>query len=155
MGFKEKAKQSEIDHERNRMQLESAYSKWQSASPSALRTIQQLIYNDVALRERLRTMEVERHVTDDFLKTRKQLDELRIELKADAKQCVVVRPLPLTPRVEGAFGRMELDPSSPSGADYYLDWDGKLDSPNSWWFRSSSSRGFEGGVLMPTRSTKC
>jgi hypothetical protein len=142
VGFKEKIKQSETDHERTRLALETDYSKWQSASASVLRTIQQWIHGDVALRTRLRTTEIEHHITDDFLRAQKQLNQLKIELTADANHYVLVRPLSLTPRVEGAFGRIELEPSSPTGVDYYLDWDGKLDSPNCWWFRSSV-RGFD------------
>jgi len=76
--------------------LETNYPKWQSASASALRAIQQLVFSDVALRDRLRTTEIERHITDEFLRVPKQLDELKIELKADAKHYVVLRPLPLT-----------------------------------------------------------
>jgi hypothetical protein len=141
VGFKGKSKQTELDHESARLKLEHDYSKWQSACPSALNTIQQWIFDDVALRDRLRTEPIERRITDDFLKTRKQLDELKIELRTDDKRYVVIKPLPLTPRLEGSFGRMELVPSGSRMDHYYLDWDGKLDSTNGWWFRSPS--GFE------------
>jgi len=143
VGFKEKAEQSEIDHERTRLALETDYAKWQRANASVLRTIQQWIFNDTALRTRLRATEIERRITDDFLHARKQLDELKIELTADAKQYALLRPLPLTPPIDGAFGRIRLEPSSPSKVDYYLDWDGKQDSSNFWWFRSSLVNGFD------------
>jgi hypothetical protein len=138
VGFKEKAKQSEIDHEHARVVLERDYSSWQHASSTIINVIQQWIFSDVTLRDRLRTKPIERHITDDFLRTSRQLDELRIELKADAKQFVVLRPLSLTRRVDNAFARTALEPSRPGKAEYYLDWDGQLDSPNGWWFRSSS-----------------
>jgi hypothetical protein len=138
VGLKDKANQIDSNNERVRVELERDYSRWQHASAAIMSVIQQWIFSDVGLRDRLRTTEVDRHITDDFLKAPKQLNELRIELKADSRQCVVGRPLPLTPRVDGAFGRIELKPSRLGKADYYLDWDGKLDSPNGWWFRSSS-----------------
>jgi len=137
MGFKEKARQQEKDHERIRMELETDYSRWQQAAFRVIQTIDQYITSDPELRGRLRFEIHDRHITDPFLKSRKQLDKMIIFLKSDPKQSISILPLPLWPRTKGEPGRVELKSSLPRDSEYYLTWDGKGESPNNWRIRSS------------------
>jgi len=139
MGFVERTKQAEADTERTRLDLENRYSRWQHAAFTLNQTLDRYIFDNTELRSRLNVREEVRHVTDPFLKTRKQLDRLVI-IQKTTDRTITLEALPLSPPIFGASGRVDIAAPHLVLQEFYIVWDGGGELPNNWTVKSQDKK---------------